>query len=243
MQPNQPGWETRTSKDRGLTHSLDLLADTYNYNHWIYYLARPWLGDQILEIGAGVGNLTQFLLNAKRVVCVEPEPDYWGRLNDIAALHRNVTVHTTPLEGIPAGVDRFDSVLCVNVLEHIENDEQALQAMADRLRPGGHVVLYVPATPWAFGKMDTHLGHWRRYNRRRIRSLASACSLSIARLHYVNFVGLLGWWWCGRIRKETLIDPRKARIMDSLVPYLSAFERLIPIPAGQSLLAVLKRNE
>ena len=221
---------------------MDLLADTYNYNHWIYSLCRPWLGKEVLEVGAGVGNLTQFLLWADRVVCVEPETVYAPRLQGMVDIHKNVHFYPVPLDEIPAGETDFSSVLCVNVLEHIEDDTDALRAMATRVRVGGHVVLYIPAVPWAFGELDAKLGHFRRYNKPRIRQLSEQCGLSIARLTYVNALGLFGWWWCGRIKREELIDPRKARFMDALAPYLAAAEGLIPPLLGQSLLAVLRKT-
>lgn len=239
---NAVEYVSRAELDPGLTHSLDLLSDTYNYNHWIYSLCRPWLGYEVLEVGAGIGNLTQFLLSAKRVVCLEPEDAYRPCLEKMAAIHKNVRYYTVPVEDISINEQPFSSVLCVNVLEHIEDDEAALRTMVSRLREGGHLVLYVPALSWAYGAMDANLGHCRRYNKGRIRMLARRNDLSIARMSYVNAPGLFGWWWAGRIRKESLIDPRKARIMDSLVPYVSALERLFPPIIGQSLLAVLKKE-
>ncbi len=235
------GYVSRAEKDPGLTHSLDLLSDTYNYNHWIYSLCRPWLGDEVLEVGSGIGNLTQFLLGANRLVCLEPEDVYRPYLSRIAEVHRNVRYYPVPVEDMPADENHFISVLCVNVLEHIKDDEMALRKMAGRLRDGGNVVLYVPAVSWAYGEMDSDLGHWRRYNKRRIREIAEHCGLSVVRMHHVNAIGLFGWWWVGRVRKERLIDPRKARVMDALAPYLSAVERIVPPFLGQSLLAVLRK--
>ena len=235
-------WQSRTSLDAGLSHSLDLLADTYNYNHWIYSLCRPWLSEDILEVGAGTGNLTQFMLGARRLVCIEPEQEYQERLESIKKVHLNTSLYQVPVQDIPGDENNFDSVLCVNVLEHIEDDEKALSAMAERLKPGGFVILYVPAINWAYGAMDEQLGHFRRYNKSMVKALASKCSLNIVHIRYVNFVGLFGWWLSGRIQKETLIDPRKARIMDRLVPFISAVERIIPIPVGQSLLTIFQRT-
>jgi len=234
-------WQSRTQLDAGLSHSLDLLADTYNYNHWIYALCRRWLGDRILEVGAGTGNLTQFMLGASKLVCIEPEPDYQAKLQQIQSIHLNTKIYPVPVQDMPAEEKDFDSAICVNVLEHIEDDAKALKSMADRLKSGGHVILYVPATGWAYGALDKQLGHFRRYNKPMARALARACGLEIVRMRYVNLIGLFGWWWSGRIMKETLIDPAKARFMDRLVPFISAAERIIPIPVGQSLLVVFRR--
>ena len=204
--------------------TLDLLKDTYNYNHWIYSLIRPYLGDTVLEVGAGIGNLTRFLLYCRSVVCMEPDPACVNSLQALAEIHLNLKV-------VQAGVETFsmdeaiscpfDTVVCINVLEHIEDDEAAVRKMMQVLRKGGCLLLYVPATGWVYGSMDAHLGHKRRYSKANLRELAKKLDLGIKAIHYVNFIGLLGWWWFGRIRKEAYIDPQNAQFMDHLVPYLS----------------------
>lgn len=242
MNIESKSWQSRTRLDAGLSHSLDLLADTYNYNHWIYSLCRPWLGDRILEVGSGIGNLSQFMLGAKELVCIEPEQDYQAKLEDIRTTHLNTRVYQKPVQDIPADEKNFDSVICVNVLEHIEDDAEALGAMASRVRDGGHVILYVPATMWAYGALDKQLGHFRRYSKPMSRELARKCGLKIAHMKYINFVGLFGWWWSGRVRGEALIDPGKAKFMDRLVPFISAAERIFPVPVGQSLLTIFRKG-
>lgn len=225
--------------------TLDLLKDTYNYNHWIYSLIRPYLGDSVLEVGAGIGNLTRFLLYCQNVVCVEPDPARVSTLHELAKAHLNLRVVQARAETFSADevyFYPFDTVVCVNVLEHIEDDEKAARKMVEVLRQGGSLLLYVPAVSWAYGSIDVHLGHRRRYRKADLRELARNLNLRLAVFHYVNFIGLLGWWWFGRIRKEAQIDPQKARRMDRLVPYLSAMECLVRPPLGQSLLAVLENR-
>lgn len=224
-----------------LDQSLDLLADTYNYNHWIYSLCRPFLGDSICEIGAGIGNLTRFFLSADRVVAVEPETKYTDALHALAARHLNLDVqHAALADYAAAPVAACDSVLCVNVLEHIEDDAEAVGSLGRCVKPGGNVILYVPASPWSFGRLDEKLGHFRRYNKKMIRRLARQCGMRIDALRYVNFIGALGWCWRSRILKTEVIDHADARFVDRLVPYLSAMERIVPPLFGQSLFVVLK---
>lgn len=242
LEEKTSNWESRAGIDQGLSHSLDLLSDTYNYNHWIYSLCRSWLGQQILEVGAGIGNLTQFMLGAERLVCIEPETEYQAHLTKLSSTHTNVKYYQVPVDVIPRDEINFDSAVCVNVLEHIEDDRRALIAMASHIRVNGYIVLYVPAVEWAYGNLDKGLGHYRRYTKARIRALVSGLSLSVEKVQYVNLIGLFGWWWSGRVKGEQLIDPAKARLMDRLVPWVAAVERILPIPLGQSLLAVLKKT-
>lgn len=233
------------ASSHAVTNSLDLLRDTYNYNHWIYSLLRPHLGTVVLEIGSGIGNITQFLLSCDRLICVEPEKEYLKHLQDLMRVHGNVRVVNCGIESIPSvevPEGTCDTVLCLNVLEHIQDDLDAVRRMTSVLKKGGRVVLYVPACSWAYGAMDKAMIHHRRYSRATLRSLAVQAELRMTVCRYVNFAGLLGWWWAGRVRKETLIDPLKARMMDRLVPFTSALERLVRPPLGQSLFAVMTRD-
>lgn len=227
-----------------LSHSLDLLKDTYNYNHWVYSLLRRHIGRRLCEVGAGTGNLTQFFLNLEHVLCIEPEEEYCEVLRHMAAIHANLTVcpgHLQACASKPGVAGAFDTVVCVNVLEHIEDDIQALREMTGFLQDGGRVLLYVPAAPWAYGRLDAELGHFRRYSKRRIRRLARECGLILRQCQYVNFIGAFGWWWHSRVLRREVISPESARFVDRLVPYLSALERLVPLWTGQSLFAVLQK--
>ncbi len=227
-----------------ITNTLDLLTDTYNYNHWIYSLMRPHLGDRILEVGAGIGNITQFLLPSKEVVCLDLEDEYVDILREYAKTHSNITPLQLSLLDLPtdqAPLAYFDTALCINVLEHIENDLLAVQQMASVLKPGGKLWLYVPAGQWAYGALDKELGHFRRYHRPRLKSLAKDAGLVLQECHYVNFVGVFGWFWSARVRRDRVIRRENAHLMDHLVPYISAIERLARPPFGQSLVAVMVR--
>lgn len=224
----------------GMSHSLDLLKDTYNYNHWIYSLLRPFLGRDVVEIGSGCGNLARFLLDRNRLLCLEPLDEFQGTLRTMASIHSNLDV----AQGLSAKLrgetlqETFDSAVCLNVLEHIEDDVSALEDMFHAVRPGGRLLLYVPAVPWAYGALDRELKHFRRYRRSDLKEKIQSVGFLPIHCRSVNVVGLFGWWWSARIMKETYIDPRKARTMDRLVPYLSAMENLIHPPIGQSLFIV-----
>ena len=236
--------QIHSTSPHALTKSLNLLADTYNYNHWIYSLMRPFLGDVLCEVGAGIGNLTRFFLNARRLVCIEPEPEYWDTLQQLSAIHRNITVARCGIEAFIAGrnsSERFDSVVCVNVLEHIQEQEHALRMMTNLLRPQGVVLLYVPACPWAYGRLDEALGHYRRYSKKQVKHLAHVCRLRLVQCRYVNCIGAFGWWWHSRVRKNAEIKPGPVRSFDRFVPYISALEHFLPLVVGQSLFAVLQQ--
>lgn len=244
----EPGWNQHmihSTSPHSLTQSLDLLADTYNYNHWVYSLLRPFLGNYICEVGAGTGNLTRFLVNSRKLVCIEPEPIYAMALHELSAVHLNMTVCDSSLETFAtqaARTDQVDSVVCVNVLEHIEEHADALRMMAGMLKDDGTILLFVPACSWAFGALDQALGHYRRYSKRSVNDVARQARLGIVRCHYVNFIGAFGWWWYSRIRGAVELDPKGVRLFDRFVPYVSAMERIVPPLVGQSLFVALKKE-
>ena len=227
-----------------LAQSLDLLRDTYNYNHWIFSLIRPWLGGNVLEIGSGPGNMTRFLFDRECLVCVEPSAVYCKNLDKLSQVHLNISVvrgDDSVLETMKS--NSYDTVVCLNVLEHIEDDARAIQRFNRVLKDGGHLVLYVPACSWAYGVIDKNLDHYCRYNRRLLQELMDGEGFDVVKCHYVNFIGLWGWVWSSRICGDSYIHPEKARFVDRLVPFISAIERVVRPFVGQSLFLVGKKRE
>jgi SAM-dependent methyltransferase len=216
-----------------------------NYFAWQSRLVVRELGQRVVEVGCGIGNFTGLLLDRELVVALDREPAcvdalrdrYPGRLN----LH---TLVAEPGSDTLRDLARLrpDSVVCVNVLEHIEDDRAALAAMASILAPNGVIVVLVPAFPALYGPIDRNLGHYRRYRRRDLTRLAGGVGLEVRKLHYVNSVGWFGWWLNAHVlQRESQSDGQIAFFDRYLVPAMSAVEGAIHPPFGQSLLAVLRR--
>jgi SAM-dependent methyltransferase len=127
--------------------------------------------------------------------------------------------------------------VCLNVLEHIERDHDALVAMRDLLAPGGAVVLLVPAVPALFGELDRALGHYRRYTPDVLRRRLAGAGLVVRHLEYFNLAGMPGWWFVGRVLKRAMIPTGSLRLYNALVP-LFRLERWLPWRPGQSLIAI-----
>jgi SAM-dependent methyltransferase len=215
-----------------------------NYFAWQHRLIQKELGRRVLEVGCGVGNFTATLLDREAVIAVDLQPEciqrltlrYTGRPN----LHVLVCDVLSPEFRELANL-RPDSSVIVNVLEHVEDDVAALKAVAGVLTPGGVIVLLVPAFQALFGPIDKNLGHHRRYSRGAIRSLAERSGLRVRKLHYLNSIGFFGWWINAHILKREAQSERQIEIFDRyVVPPMSAIERIIWPPFGQSLLAVLE---
>ena len=216
-----------------------LAADAPRYNRWLTERVAPWVGRRVMEVGAGIGNMADFFLDRERLVLAEPEAEYRSRLAARFAGHAHVRVVPVRLPGVDGALaaERLDTVICLNVLEHIEDDGAALRAMRGLLQPGGRLVLLVPALQSIYGTLDSALGHFRRYGAHEIRVKMTAAGLRIVRLEYFNLAGILGWWLTGRVLRRTIIPSGSLRLYDALVP-LFRLERLLPWRLGQSLIAV-----
>ena len=228
-----------------LDEPLEVTREARNYNAWLYGRARAALGGRVLDVGAGIGTFTALASDdGREVVALEPHGEYAELLARELGSRPNVSVFGGTLEELLASSPPpFDSVLCFNVLEHIEDDGRALRAMRDLLQPGGKLFLLVPAHELLFGDVDAAIGHFRRYSKRPLGRLLSAAGLEIETLRYVNPVGALGWLVTFRLRKPPKRWPRgQYRVFDRLVPALRRVDAL-PLPFGLSVWAVGRRGD
>ena len=220
--------------------TLEDLASAVNYRRWLASLARPYLGEHPIEIGSGNGDYIEEWLNVSpRVTASEAEP---GRL---AALRRRFEgdERVDVVEYVaPADVEgNYSAAVAYNVLEHIRDDVAALGGFRLLARPGGAVVLLVPAFEAAMGRFDRAVGHQRRYRVATLRAALEAAGLRVERLHYVNSLGLLAWFTGMRVLGMT---PREGVMLTAwdrvVVPVLRTLEALRPPPFGQSVFAVAR---
>lgn len=220
------------------------MSPARNYFAWQNRIIARELGARVIEVGCGIGNFTQTILDREAVLGVDID------LNCIV-LYRQRFAGCANLEAKLCDVssDQFlalrefaaDSCVALNVLEHIEDDHGVLARMASVLRPGGVIVLLVPAFAFLYGPIDRNLGHVRRYTPSSIRSMAEALNLQVSKLRFINLVGFFGWWMNARVLKLEAQSEHQIGIFDRwIVPIASRIEEHINPPLGQSLLAVLK---
>lgn len=229
---------------------LETLSHAARYRHWLYRQIRGALGKRILEIGSGVGNYTEFLVRHGEVFATDMEAHYVGELRQRFRDEPRVRVEQLSLEAWDdATVARHrafapDTVVCLNVLEHVPDDRQAVRSMLGCLVPGGHLALIVPAMPSLFCEIDRRYGHVRRYTRRGLTGLLGAeASATVARCRYFNAFGVAGWWVNHVLLGRTQLSPLQVRLFDAVgVPVAAAVERVVPPPFGLSLVAWVRRN-
>ena len=217
------------------------------YFQWQYELAEHQIGRRVLEVGCGVGNVTQLLQDRDLVMGIDVEQAcvqeralrYAGRANIVTRCLDVLDPAFTDLERYD-----FDSIVCLNVLEHVRDDAVALTHMHSVLRPGGRVVLIVPAFESLYGPIDANLGHYRRYSKRHLLQLAGSLGFETAVVHYMNIAGFFGWWFNACVLRKTEQSEAQIRFFDSwIVPVQSKLEALVRPPCGQSIFLVLRKPE
>jgi SAM-dependent methyltransferase len=217
-------------------YSLDRMAHADRYNAWLLARAQPYLGTRVLEVGAGIGTFTRTLAERRDVVAVEPDSALVATLRTAAP-----SAHVVEGEIDAAPVGAYDSIVCFNVLEHIADDAGALAAFRERLRPGGHLLLLVPAHPFLYGSLDRAFAHERRYAKRPLRALLRSRGFDVVALRRVNPVGALGWLVSSRLLRRDEIPGGPLRLYDRIVPVLRLLDR-VELPLGLSLWAVARRS-
>jgi len=220
--------------------TLERLASVASqYNRWMYERLARWLGQRVLEIGAGIGTMSAFLADHERVVLTDPDGGYVTKLRERFRGRTNVAIRPLTLPDVDGQLksERLDTVVCLNVLEHVRDDQNSLEAIKRVLVPGGRLVLLVPALPGIYGTLDAELGHVRRYTPRELRQKYAAAGFRLVHLEYFNLAGILGWWLVGSVLRRRLIPTRALAIYDWLVPLFRS-ERFIPWRVGQSLIAI-----
>ncbi len=225
---------------------LEALADIPNYQRWILDHFAPYLRGRVLEIGAGIGSISA--LYADRVddlVLLEPAHNLSRQLETKFATRPHTRVLGQTLE--VACVDAadalqpasFDAVLLVNVLEHVADDAAMLARIYTLLRPGGYLLLFVPALSWLFGTLDQLVGHERRYELGALKQEVHAQGFSILNVRYFDALGILPWFVTGRVLKQQVFNAKAATLYDNVaVPVGRSLEHWLRPPLGKNLLCI-----
>lgn len=228
--------------DPFILDDLRQMALAPQYNYWIYSLLKPYLGQRILEIGPGIGNITSFMIqDATMLIGIEPNKYCSEVLLHHFENNPKFELIESKLEDINLDKLRkyeFDTVVCANVLEHISDDFMAIKKIKESVVSNGRLIILVPAMPQVHGPIDDAVGHFRRYTKKSLSKVLVSNELRVTNIFYSNFVGLLGWAFNAYISRSTQQSDAQIKIFNSLVPLLSTVEKAVKLPAGLSLIAV-----
>ena len=224
---------------------LNNLTGTPQYLSWLARVLRPHLGDTVLELGAGIGNIAGRLMGRRlQYVAAEKDPLYLHALRNRFLRTPNVSVLQLDLDR-PEDFDNaggpFDTVLCVNVLEYVADPGAMIESAGRVLKPGGSIVVLAPQSQALYGSLDTTLGHRRRFGETELRALLEKRGFTVQRMYQLNKIGTPGWWFSGRVLRRGHISKVMLKIFDKTVWFWRAVDGLLPW-RGLSLVVVAKKD-
>jgi SAM-dependent methyltransferase len=217
------------------------------YLDWQLEQFRPCLGDRILEIGCGIGGILERLPPCSLIHSLDVEEDVLEAARERFKARSEcqfslLDISTCDLsELVQLQTSQFNTIMAINVLEHIEDDVTLLQRAEQLLVPGGYLLLLVPAHQWLYGDYDRLDGHHRRYSLGVLKSVVGQTSFEICRMHYFNLLGAIGWWLHYRLLRRKMHGTRQFGFMSRMIPLMRFAERVVSPPIGLSVVAVLRR--
>jgi len=231
--------DTRFTTHEGY-YILQSVRRARGFNRWVLSRFSRFIGRRVYEAGCGIGNFTELLLDRDRLICTDLDPFYIEMIHRRFGHLENVDANLADLalpETVQAAADQKpDTVISLNVIEHIQDDRATIANFYSMLQPGGHAIILVPAHPWLYTACDTSLGHVRRYTQADLREKFTAAGFEIASLEQFNRLGTLGWWLSGKLGKKDL-SPFQMRAYEFLLPLAKLMDAL-RIGPGLSLIIV-----
>lgn len=226
--------------------ALEALAGAPEFNRWMANTIAPWVGSAVVEIGAGIGNVTRQLCRGRKLyLATDYDPHHIEQLRrdfqrwptvQVAQIDADRDADFTPFAG------RMDTVVCLNVLEHIQDDRRALERMRTLLAPGGRLILLVPNDPAAFGTLDTAVGHFRRYTVESLQAVVESAGFRLEKMLQFNRVSRPGWRFTGQVMKAKSLSPTGMRVFDRFVWVWRRIDASLPWPAT-SIIAIASAGE
>jgi len=236
-------------KTHFISRDQELMTAAINYRKYLFGLVKPYIKGDVLEIGAGIGNMTDMVYSQcsgmiDSITCVEAEQECVDVLKEkFCTSKENIEI----LQGYfpeTSPEKKFDLIYHYNVLEHIDDDATALKACYKSLKPQGVMFAYVPAFQVLYGSMDKQLKHYRRYSKKSITEVLNSAGFEVKHIKYCNLIGFFGWFYNNRILKIKEQKSNQIFIFDKLIlPIQAWLEKIIGTPLGQNICVIASKPE
>lgn len=227
-------------------HGSEILARLNRaprFTKWMADTIRPYLGERVLEIGAGIGNLTANLVPRKEYWASDVNPHYLEKLKKMQQTRPYLQVqYTDAMAGETYPAESFDSVICLNVVEHLDDDVAALKNIRGTLNRNGRAIILVPNGPGLYGSLDKVLGHHRRYTEAQLAEACGRAGFRVEKVLKFNRIGAPGWWWNGKVLKKNTFGFWQIKLLNTLVPMVRRIDRFLPFP-HLSWIMILRRDD
>ncbi len=222
------------------TFWLENLQQADRYNAWIFEQIKPYLGDSVLEVGCGNGNFTVFLAEeCSAVMGIDLDAKYVELAQARLRSHSGVEIRQGNIFELDTD-QRFEAILLLDVLEHIEDDVAILQRLNRLLQPDGNLIVKVPALNSLYGEMDRAIGHYRRYDKKTLAQAFAKANLATPKTWYFNLAGIPGWWLNSVLLGKINPPAGQVGLFNKVVPVLKQVEKWITPPVGLSLFAIAR---
>jgi 2-polyprenyl-3-methyl-5-hydroxy-6-metoxy-1,4-benzoquinol methylase len=225
---------------------LDVFARASNWKRYFKSIIKPYIGRSVLEVGAGKGATTIALYDnqCEYWLCSEPDENLRKQIDELVSQQKlpacchttNKFIHNLDLS------HQFNTILYIDVLEHIEDDANELFIASQHLEPGGYLVVLSPAYQWLFSDFDHSIGHFRRYERASLLSLTPpACN--VMRICYLDSVGVLPSLANRIFLKQSVPTSKQIDFWDRLVvPMSKIIDPLVGFNFGRSIISTWRKN-
>lgn len=233
------------------TDTLEVISEANRFNRWMYETIKPYCIGEILEIGSGIGNISQYFIHDGASISLSDiENSYFPRLKEnferysnLQGIYRLDFADKKIEENHPELLEKFDTIFALNVVEHIPDHVQAMKNALKMLKPGGRVVILVPAFQWLYNGFDMQLDHQRRYTQISLRQLLEGAGFRIIHHQFFNFIAILGWFISGTVLRKRIIPGSQMRFYDAMVPIWKVIDFFVHKWIGISVIQVGEKSK
>jgi SAM-dependent methyltransferase len=228
---------------------LEAMSFAVNYHKWILDEFRPFLGKKLVEVGAGTGSFSELLLqeNCEKLDVIEPSEMFEYLKQNVSNIETDIKINLhqaifANVRGEISNTNQPDSIIYVNVLEHIEDDTGELKMIYETLETGGKCFIFVPALMSLYGEFDRKIGHFRRYKKKEIEEKCASVGFRVLKSKYFDFAGIFPWWVKYKLLKSDSLESGAVTLYDKIaVPVISRLEKILPVPIGKNILLIAEK--